>query len=90
LSVNVCPGLSVVGQADPVNVNPVPVAVTELIVTVAVPVETRVTVCVAGVFKATLPKVMPVALMLKVDSAALSWTATVFDTLLAVAVNVAV
>jgi hypothetical protein len=49
------PGLSVVGKLAPDAEKPAPLAVTELIVTGAVPVEVRVTDWVAAVFTVTLP-----------------------------------
>jgi hypothetical protein len=58
------PGLKVAGNAAPETVKPLPVTVTELTVTGAVPVDVSVTVCVAGVFTATDPNETLVALML--------------------------
>lgn len=64
--------------------------VAALTVTVAVPVEDKVTDCVAGVFRLTLPNVRLVALMLSVGTPAPNCRAKVFATPPALAVNVTV
>jgi hypothetical protein len=48
----------------PESVKPVPLTVAESTVTDEVPVEDKITVCVAGVFKTTFPNPMLVASML--------------------------
>lgn len=69
---------------------PAPVTVAALTVTAAVPVEVKVTDCVAGEFRFTLPKGTLVALMLSVATAGPSCRAKVTATLPALAVRVAV
>jgi hypothetical protein len=69
-------------------VNPVPVSVAALMVTGAVPVEVRVTDCVAGALSPTLPNATLVALRLKVGTAGFNCRAKVFETLPALAFNV--
>jgi hypothetical protein len=71
-------------------VKPVPVRVTALTVTAAVPVEDRVRDWVAGEFRSTSPKAMVVAFTLSVGTAVPSDRAKVFETLPALAVRVAV
>ncbi len=68
-------------------VKPVPVTAAALMVTGAPPVELRVTDCVAGVFTATLPKPMLVALMLSFGIAALNCSANLCEALPFVAVS---
>jgi hypothetical protein len=58
--------LSVTGKVAPDTEKPAPVASAELTVTADVPVEVKVTVCVAGEFNTTLPKGMLFALMVNV------------------------
>jgi hypothetical protein len=60
----VCPGLRVRGKVAPEMEKPRPVSTALLTVTAADPVELRVSVCVAGALRTTLPKEMDVALML--------------------------
>jgi hypothetical protein len=60
-------GFSVNGNVAPVTENPAPETVAEFTVTEAVPVDVRVTGCVAGVSSTTLPKARLVVLMLKVE-----------------------
>jgi hypothetical protein len=72
VSVSAWPGLSVAGRAALESVKPVPVSVTPLIVTGAVPVEVKVTGCVAEVLTTTLPNGTLAALMLSVGTAAFS------------------
>lgn len=52
----VCPGVSVAGKLMPDRLNCAPVSVAELTVSVSVPVDFSVTVCVVVLFNATLPK----------------------------------
>lgn len=68
LSVIVWPGLSVTGKVAPDTEKPAPVARAELTVTADVPVEVKVTGCVAGEFNTTLPKEMLFALMVNVGA----------------------
>lgn len=68
LIVTVWFGFKVIGKVPPETVNPLPLTVTEFTVTAAVPVEDRVTDCVAGEFRFTSPKAMLVALMLSVGT----------------------
>jgi hypothetical protein len=63
LSVAVCFGLNVIGNAAPDTVNPVPLMLAELIVTAAVPVEVSVTGSVALDPVVTLPKLKYVGLI---------------------------
>ena len=86
----VWPGFKVSGKVAPEMEKPVPVTVAALTATGAVPVEVRVSDRVAGVFNATLPKAMLVALMFKVGVAALSCREKLSVALPAVAVSVAV
>lgn len=72
------------------SVKPMPVTVTELMVSVAAPVDERVTDCVAGSFKMTLPNGTVVALTPSVGVDVLSCRANDFDMPLAEAVSVAV
>jgi len=81
-------GLKVTGKLDPERVNPVPVTAAALTVTAKVPVEDRVTDCVAGVFNETLPKDNVLELMLNVGTPAPSCNEKVFDVPPALAVNV--
>ena len=78
------------GKLAPETVNPVPVTVAALTVTAAVPVEVKVTDCVAGVFTFTLPKVRLELLTLNVIVDAPSCRAKVSFTLPALAVKVTV
>jgi hypothetical protein len=57
-----CVGLNVTGRLPPTRVNPAPVIVAEFTVTDAVPVDVKVTDCVADVFTVTLPKLKLAAL----------------------------
>lgn len=63
LSVADWPGFSVTGGLIPEMLKPVPVTVTALMVSAAVPDEVSVTCCVAGEFRSTLPKLTLVELM---------------------------
>jgi hypothetical protein len=64
------PDARVKGKAAPETVNPAPLMVTPLTVTVAVPVEVRVSDCVAGELRFTLPKAIVDALTLRVGTEA--------------------
>jgi hypothetical protein len=90
LSTTVWLGFRVSGKVAPETEKPVPEAVAELTVTAAVPVELRVSDCVAGEFSVTPPKPMLPALMLSVGTPGPSWIAKVFVVLPALAVSVAV
>jgi len=90
LIVTVWFGFKVIGKAPPEIVNPLPLTVAELTVTAAVPVEDRVTVCVAAEFRLTSPKAMLVALMLRVATPDPNCSMKVFATLLVLAVNITV
>ena len=68
---------------------PVPVNVAELTVTAVVPVDVKVTDCVAAVFTSTLPNGTLVALMLSVGTATFNCRAKLSDTPPALAVRVA-
>lgn len=86
----VWPGFNVAGKLPPRIEKPDPLAVTELTVRAAVPEELRVTVCVVVAFSVTLPKTSVFELRVKVGVLAVSCNATVFETLAALAVKVAV
>ncbi len=90
LSVVAWLGFSVTGKVAPDNVKPVPVTVAALTVTDAVPVEVKVTDCVAGALSVTLPNATLVALMLSVGTAAFNCRANVWETLPELAVKVTV
>jgi hypothetical protein len=66
-SVAVCPGVKVAGNEGPDSVKPVPVTTADLTVTGVVPVDDKLTICIAGVFNATSPNPTLVALMPSVD-----------------------
>lgn len=82
------PGLNAAGNAAPGRVNPAPVIVAPLIVTGTVPVEVKVTDCVAGVLTTTSPNATLVALMLRARIAAFSCRVKVLSALPALAVIV--
>jgi hypothetical protein len=86
----VWPGFSVTGNVAPDTVKPVPVTVAALTVIGAVPVEVKVTDCVAGVLTTTLPNATLVALELRVDVTAFNFKAKLRETPPAVAVRVTV
>ena len=67
-----------------------PVRVAALTFTAAVPVEDRVSVCVAAVLTLTLPNPMLPALTLSVGTPDTNCNANVLDTVLALAVRVTV
>ena len=71
-------------------VNPVPVSVPALTVTGPPPEDVSVTVCVAGVFRLTLPKATVVELSVSPGDPPLNWMLNVFARPLAVAVSVTV
>jgi hypothetical protein len=83
------PGFNVAGRLGEEAEKPLPVAVTEFTVTAALPLEVSVTVCVVGVFTATLPNEMLVAFRVRAGAAAFSCSETAFDVLPVVAVSVA-
>ena|SRR5579872_6708920 len=89
LRVAVWPGAKVSGGVIPDAVNPVPVIVTELMVTDKPPDEVKVTDCVAGEFKGTSPNDMLVALTLRTGVLVFSCKVTLLEMPPAVAVNVA-
>src|SRR5258707_15030837 len=74
----------------PETEKPLPVTVAALTVTAAVPVDVKVTDCEAGEFSTTLPKDTLLAFTLSVGTDAFNCSAKLFETLLAVAVRVAV
>jgi hypothetical protein len=83
-------GLRVTGNVAPDMVKPDPVRDAALMVTGAVPVDVRVTDCVAGVFTATLPNEREVVLMPRVVLAAFNCREKAFELPFALAVRVAV
>lgn len=87
-SVAVWPGDRVSGNVGPDSVKPTPARTAELTVTGAVPIEDKIKVCVAGVFKATFPNPMLVALMLSVGTVTFNWRANVLETFPALASRV--
>lgn len=74
----------------PEAVKPVPDTATPLMVTAAVPAEVKVSDCLVGVLRFTLPKDRLLVLRLSVGVVALSWRANVFVAPSAVPVRVAV
>ena len=66
----VCPGFSVIGNVAPEIVKPAPVKAAEFMVTDALPVEDKVSVCVADELIATLPKAILAELMVSVGTEA--------------------
>ena len=76
------------GNPVPETAKPAPVSVTPLIVTGTVPVEVKVTGCIAGVLTGTSPNATLVALMLSARIAAFSCKVTFFITLPSFAVIV--
>jgi hypothetical protein len=89
-SVAFCPGFNVTGNVTPDIVYPVPASVPALMVSAEVPDEVSVTLCVAGVFRSTLPNAMVVEPTVSAGPPTLSCRANVFVTPPAVAVSVAV
>lgn len=85
---NFCPGFSVAGRLTGETEKPLPVAVMEFTVTAAVPLEVSVTVCVVGVFTATLPNKMLVAFRLSAGVPVFSCSESVFEVPPVVAVSV--
>jgi len=83
-------GFKVIGKVIPETVKPVPATVAALTVTATVPVEDRVSVCVAGVFTLTLPNTILPVLTPSVGIPAPNCNAKVFATLPALAVSVTV
>ena len=88
LSVADLPGFTVSGKVPEVRVKPAPVTVAPLMVTGPVPVEFTVTVWVAGVLIATLPKATLVTLTLSVGTGTFCTRAKVSVTVPALAVRV--
>jgi hypothetical protein len=88
LSVADLPAFTVSGKEFAVRVKPAPVTVAPLMVTGPVPVEVRVTVFVASVFTATLPKATLVALTLSVGTGGFSTSPKLFVTVPSLAVSV--
>jgi hypothetical protein len=68
----VSPAFSVRGKVAPEAMNPVPVSVALFTVTDDMPVEDKVSVCVASVLTSTLPKLTLDALTVRMDAAACS------------------
>jgi len=89
-SVSACPGFRVTGKLAPESEKPAPVSVAELTVTGAVPVDVKVTDCVATVPSSTLPNATLLALMVKVGTAAFSFRTKLLEMLPDVAVSVTV
>jgi hypothetical protein len=87
-SVTAWPGFNVAGNVGPDTVKPAPVTAAVLIVTGAVPVEVKVTGCVAGVLTTTSPNATLVALMLSARTAAFNCRVKLLTTLPALAVIV--
>ena len=83
-------GLRVRGKLAPETVKPLPVTVAALTVTAVLPVEVKVTDCVAGVFTLTLPKDKLPVPTLSVGTDAPSCRAEVLATSPALAVKVTV
>ena len=90
VSAAAAPGFNVSGNVAPENVKPAPVATAALTVTGALPVELRVAYFVTAEFTTTLPNERSVALTLNVGVDEFNCRANVLDTLLALAVIVAV
>jgi hypothetical protein len=78
----------VTGKLAPGREKPAPVSVAELTVTDAVPVDVKVTDCVAAVPTSTLPNGTLFALMVKVGTDAFNCRAKLLETLPEVAVSV--
>jgi hypothetical protein len=87
LRVAVWEGFKVSGNVAPENVNPVPVSAAELTVTGSVPVDVKVSDCVAAVFTATSSKAK-LLVLLNVDVAALNCRGTLRELLPVLAVKV--
>jgi hypothetical protein len=90
VSVAVCPGFSVTGNAIPESPKPVPITEAALMVSAAVPEDVSVTVFVTVVFSASVPKARLVLLSVSPGVLAFRARLNVFDTPAAVAVSVAV
>ena len=73
----------------PDNVNPVPASVAALTITGSVPVDVKVTDCVAAVFTAMSSKTKLLVLTLSIDVAALNCRGTVMELLPELAVKIA-
>jgi len=83
-------GFNVIGKLTPETVKPLPLTVAVLTVTAAPPVDVRISVCVAGEFKFTLPKAIVLAFTLSVAAVSPSSRAKVSATPPALAVSVTV
>jgi hypothetical protein len=83
-------GFRVSGKLAPAAAKPVPVKDEALTVTGALPVDDKVTVCVAAIFNTTSPKSTLLVLSVSVGTEELSASANVFETPPALAVSVAV
>lgn len=83
-----CPGFSVAGRLPLTTVNPLPLALALLTVRADVPVDFNVSVCLAGVFRATLPNARLLELQLMVATAGERLTVKLFVTPPALAVRV--
>lgn len=90
VSVEVCPGLRLMGNALPERENPAPVTLAEFRVTATVPVEERISDCVLDELTVTPPKLMLEAFTDSVGTAAFNCSATFLEAPPAVAVSVAV
>ena len=71
------PGFKVRGNVSPETANPAPLTVAAFTVTADVPVDERISVCVANVPTSTLPKFMLPALRVKMDDTAFNSSAKV-------------
>jgi len=84
-----CPGLSFAGRLTDEEEKPAPETEIELMVTAAVPLDVRVTVCVVELFTTIAPNAIELALTLRAGVAAFSWRTTDFDVLPVEAISVA-
>jgi hypothetical protein len=92
VSAAVCPGFKVIGPLIPESLNPVPANDTPLIVSAAVPEDVSVTVLLAAVFNASVPKatLVELSVIAGVDEDGLSSSVVVTEMPLDVAVSVTV
>ena len=81
-------GFKVIGKVAPKIVKPVPTSDAVLMATGAVPVDDRVTNCLAGALTVTLPKSRLLVLKLSVGIEAFNCSAICWDTPPALAVSV--
>ena len=84
----VWPGVSVAGRLTGESEKPAPVTFAEFTVTAYVPVDVKVTVCVAALLTRTAPNEMLLALRLRIGTAAFSCSESVRQTAAVVAVSV--